>query len=183
MWVVWSGGANDAIAKVGGVAALHRSHRLELDRPGEVFEAVEEPASGAEQDGHDVHLDLVEFAGPDAPVLGGVMSMVGFVSLPGRSSGRCESPRRANSRCVPSGPQRRGMWGSVLGLKRLEGGQRESSSSLSRTSRSDGVVFTYQSIVRGIPSSNDVVGSHEVSACIRVLSEARLRTPTGRSNW
>jgi hypothetical protein len=44
------------MAQVGGVAALHRSHRLELDRPDEVLEAVEEPAPRAEQDGHDVHI-------------------------------------------------------------------------------------------------------------------------------
>ena len=52
-----------------------------------VLEAVEEPATRAEQDGHDVHLDLVELAGPDEGA-GGPGTVDHHVLASGALSGR-----------------------------------------------------------------------------------------------
>jgi hypothetical protein len=70
---------------VGGVAALYRPHRFELERP-EIFEAVEEPAPCAEEDRHDVHLDLVELTSADER-LGGTGAVDNHVFAPGALPG------------------------------------------------------------------------------------------------
>ena len=58
----WLGSTTHAVAQVGDLVALVHRDGLELDVPG--AEVLEEALAIAEQDGHEVDLDLVEEPGP-----------------------------------------------------------------------------------------------------------------------
>jgi hypothetical protein len=57
---------------------MDRPNQLQFDQPVQVIEVVEQPASGAGQNGYEVHVDLVELSGSDQRV----STSIGTLELP-----------------------------------------------------------------------------------------------------